>query len=86
MAKQKSRGARQPAEQQASGKNLKRMALVAEQTGLSVAYFKKLIGQGRLTRFKLGRTTLIDVNQLEQLASADVANHGPDAAPKVSRI
>jgi excisionase family DNA binding protein len=85
MANRKARDERQPAEPQTSGKNLKRMALAAEQTGLSVAYFKKLIHEGRLTRFKLGRTTLIDMNQLEQLASVDVGNHGREAAPLVSR-
>jgi hypothetical protein len=64
MTKKKDPSNGQASESQGGGKNLKRMALVAEQTGLSVAYFKKLIGQGKLTRFKLGRTTLIDVNQL----------------------
>ena len=62
-------------------KNFKRMDLAAEQYGLSVALIKQRINRGDLTRYKLGRATMIDCNELERLIVKDVGNHGPEAAP-----
>jgi hypothetical protein len=62
-------------------RDYKRMDLAAEKYGLTVAYFKKLINDGRLTRFKLGATTLIDCVELESLITKDVGNHGAQASP-----
>jgi len=70
-------------EQQA--KDYKRMDLAAEKYGLTVAYFKKLINAGKLTRYKLGMATMIDCNELERLIVPDAGNHGPERAPQVAK-
>lgn len=57
-------------------KNYKRMEKVAEDYGISVAFLKKLIRLGRLTRYKLGTATMIDTDQLNGLIVEDIANHG----------
>jgi hypothetical protein len=71
--------------QEAQAKDYKRMDLAAQKYGLTIAFFKKLINEGRLTRYKLGLATLIDCNELERLIVPDVGNHGPERAPKLSQ-
>jgi hypothetical protein len=48
-------------------RNYKRMDLAATLYGVSVALLKKLINDGKLTRYKLGTATMIDANELEKL-------------------
>jgi hypothetical protein len=71
--------------QPAQGKNFKRMELAAKQYGISKSLLKKLINEGRLTRYKLGTATMIDAVELENLIIADVGNHGPQAAPQAAQ-
>jgi hypothetical protein len=70
---------------EAESRNYRRMDLAATQYGVSLALFKKLINSGRLTRFKLGSVTFIDVNEFEKLIIPDAGNHGPDAAPQAAK-
>jgi hypothetical protein len=63
-------------------RNYKRMNIAAEQYGIKVATFKKLINDGKLTRFKMGGITLIDCNEFEKLIHRDIGNHGPERAPQ----
>ncbi len=69
-------------ENQITGRNFKRMDLAAKSYGISVALPKKLINEGRLTRYKLGAATMIDTVELDKLIVVDAGNHGPVAAPK----
>ena len=57
--------------QTAPGKNFKRMDLAAQSFGVSVSFLKKLIGEGKLTRYKLGAATMIDLVELEKLVVVD---------------
>jgi hypothetical protein len=70
---------------EARGRDYKRMDLAALKYGLSLAFFKKLINGGRITRYKLGTATLIDCAELERLIVRDAGNHGAVKAPKISR-
>ena len=70
--------------QEKEAKDYKRMDLAATKYGLTVAYFKKLINEGRLTRYKLGAATMIDCNELERLIVRDIGNHGREAAPQAA--
>jgi hypothetical protein len=72
------------ATQSSTTRNFKRMDLAAQSYGVSVALLKKLMNQGRLTRYKLGAATMIDTIELEKLIVVDAGNHGPEAAPKAS--
>jgi hypothetical protein len=63
----------------------RRMDLAAEQYGVTVALFKKLINSGKLRRYKLGSVTFIDAAEFEALITPDVGNHGPEAAPEITR-
>lgn len=66
-------------------KDYKRMNLVAESTGIAVSSIKALILAGKLTRYKLGAITLIDMNEFEKLIVRGVANNGPERAPESMR-
>jgi hypothetical protein len=63
----------------------KRISLAAVERGVTLAFLKQLINQGRLTRYKLGACTMVDCNELDALVVADVGNHGPEAAPQGKR-
>jgi hypothetical protein len=65
-------------------RNYRRLDLAASVYGISVALLKKLINQGKLTRYKLGAATMIDANELEKLIVADPGNHGAQAAPQLA--
>jgi hypothetical protein len=71
--------------QENQARDYKRMDLAAEKYGLTVAYFKKLINEGRLTRYKLGAATMIDCAELEKLIVRDIGNHGAEAAPQAAK-
>ena len=62
-------------------KDYKRMDLAAEKYGVTVSYFKQLINQRRLTRYKHGVITFIDCNEFERTIIKDDGNHGAQAAP-----
>jgi hypothetical protein len=71
--------------QEGQDKDYKRMDLAAEKYGVTVAYFKQLINQGKLRRYKLGSITFIDANEFERMIRPDVGNHGPERAPQAAK-
>jgi len=58
-------------------RNLRRLDAAATQFGVTVAYLKKLIGQGKLTRYKLGRMSFVDTVQFELLLKPGASNIVP---------
>jgi hypothetical protein len=61
--KEKAVGARE-------ARRFERIDLAAASRGISTALLKKLINEGKLTRYKLGTATMIDAGELETLIVA----------------
>jgi hypothetical protein len=74
-----------PVADEGPAKDYRRMSLVAEKYGIAVAFLKKLINDGRLTRYKLGEATFVDCNELNRLMVRDAGNHGPERAPQAAK-
>jgi hypothetical protein len=66
-------------------RKFERIDMAASSRGISQALLRKLINNGRLTRFKLGTATMVDAHELDQLIVADSGNHGPSAAPQAAK-
>jgi hypothetical protein len=72
--------------QEEQAKDYKRMDLAASKYGVTVAYFKQLINQGKLRRYKLNSITFIDTNEFERMIVPDsTGNHGPERAPQAAK-
>lgn len=50
------------------GKNLVTIKKAHQVTGASTSYFKQLLRQGRLTRYKINSATYVSLNEFENIA------------------
>lgn len=45
------------------------------ETGSSIGFFKKLLREGKLTRFKINRATYVSMTEFENIAQPTSGNH-----------
>lgn len=49
-------------------KNLRTIKKAAAETGVSISYFKQLLREGKLTRYKINSATYVSLVEFEKLA------------------
>lgn len=53
-------------------KNLRTIKKAASETGASISYFKQLIREGKLTRYKINSATYVSLVEFENLAQPTI--------------
>ena len=56
------------------GKNLRTLKKANAETGVSISYFKQLIREGKLTRYKIHSATYVSLTEFENLATPMKSN------------